>query len=331
MSTRALREGAGLFEMSDRGIVEVSGEDRVRWLNGMVSNDVAVLDEASGQTGCYAALLTPQGRIVSDLHIVLRGDRFWLETAAGHVTRVIERLEKYIIADDVQLRNASVDFARFGIEGARARAKIEAAAGTTLVVKPDGFEEIEIDGAAVAVVAFGFSGEDAYQLLVAKSDAAGVIAALVEAGCVRAERSTLEAMRIEAGEPSLGSELAEDTLPDEARIGRAISESKGCYTGQEVIARLRSRGGVKHLLVGLRSEDNEPLADPGSRIFRPDEKKSGELTSKVTSEAAGGEIALGFVHRDDAEPGTRLVCGDRGIVVCPLPFVQLASSRAPEA
>ena len=328
MSTRVLREGAGLFEMSDRGLVEVSGGDRVRWLNGMVSNDVAVLDEASGQTGCYAALLTPQGRIVSDLHIVLRGDRFWLETAVGHVTRVIGRLEKYIFADDVELRDASADFARFGVEGACARANIEAAAGAALVVKPDGFQEIEVAGAAVAVAAFGFSGEDAYQLLVAKPDAAAVVAALVDAGCVRAESSTLEMMRIEAGEPALGSELAEDTLPDEARIGRAISESKGCYTGQEVIARLRSRGGVKHLLVGLRSESDEVLADPGSRIFRPDEKKSGELTSKVTSEAAGGEIALGFVHRDDAAPGTRLVCGDRGVVVCPLPFVELASPRA---
>ena len=331
MSTQALREGAGLFEMSDRGLIEVTGEDRARWLNGMVSNDVAILDEASGETGCYAALLTPQGRIVSDLHIVLRGDRFWLETAVSHVTRVIERLAKYIIADDVELRDASADFVRFGVEGACARAKIEAAAGASLVVKPDGFEEVEMGGASVAVMAFGFSGEDAYQLLVPKPSATAVVAALLNAGCVRAERSVLETMRIEAGEPALGSELEEDTLPDEARIGRAISESKGCYTGQEVIARLRSRGGVKHLLVGLRSESGEALADPGSRIFRPDEKKSGELTSKVVSEAAGGEIGLGFVHRDDAEPGTRLVCGDRGIVVCPLPFVQLASSRAREA
>ena len=133
-------------------------------------------------------------------------------------------------------------------------------------------------------------------------------------------------MRIEAGIPAFGVELAEDTLPDEARIEHAISVTKGCYTGQEVIARLRSRGGVKHKLVGLRGQG---FPAPGARIERPDGKRTGELTSTASSELAGGEIALGFVHRDDAEPGTHLVCEGRDIVVNELPFVELRATPSP--
>ena len=132
-------------------------------------------------------------------------------------------------------------------------------------------------------------------------------------------------LRIEAGIPALVLELAEDTLPDEARIGHAISETKGCFTGQEVIARLRSHGGVKHRLVGLRGQS---LPEPGARIERLEGRATGELTSRCSSELAGGEIALGFVHRDDAEPGTRLRCGGREVVVSDLPFVELLAARA---
>jgi folate-binding protein YgfZ len=326
VNTRELRDGAALFDMSERGLIEASGEDRTRWLNGMVSNDVVALSEEPSKSGCYAALLTPQGRIVSDLRILHRGDRFWIETAANHVGAVIERLEKYIIADDVELRDASGDFARLGVEGARARGVLEAAAGRPLRLAADAVEEVELGGASAVVAAFGFSGEDAFQIFAAPAEVEAIANALTQAGCVRADRASLEVMRIEAGEPALGSELSEDTLPDEARIGRAISETKGCYTGQEVIARLRSRGGVKHLLVGLRATGDEPLPALDTRIFRPNEKKTGELTSKTVSEIAGGEIALGFVHRDDAEPGTLLVCDGVEIAVCALPFVTLSSA-----
>lgn len=325
MSGVSLREGAALFEMDDRGLIAVSGDDRVRWLNGMVSNDVAALSDAPGHSGCYAALLTPQGRIVSDLHILSRGEVFWLETAADHVGAVMERLEKYIIADDVELRDMTGGIAQLALEGARARATLEAAIGGPTSMVRDAAEEIEIAGAALVGAAFGFSGGEGFQLFAKPEDAGRIVDALVEAGAVRASREELEVLRIEAGQPALGSELAVDTLPDEARIGRAISETKGCYTGQEVIARLRAHGGVKHLLVGLRSTAGERLAEPGTRIFRLNQKKSGELTSKTISEAAGGEIALGFVHRDDAEPGTRLVCEDRELVVCELPFLPLDS------
>jgi aminomethyltransferase len=306
--------------MPDRGSIVVTGEDRERWLGGMVSSDVAALSDAPERSGCYATLLTPQGRIVSDLHVLRRGEAYWLETRRDTVAHVIERLERYVIADDVTLRDASDDHDRLALEGARASAVLEAALGRALRVAAHCVEDVELAGHAVAVAAFGWSGEQAYQLFVPRGAGASVAAALRAVdGVVDGDAALLEVMRIEAGIPALGVELGEDTLPDEARIGHAISDRKGCYTGQEVIARLRSRGGVKHLLVGLRGRD---LPAPGARIERADGGRTGELTSRAISELAGGEIALGFVRRDDAEPGTRLRCENRELVVTSLPFVE---------
>jgi aminomethyltransferase len=319
VNTAGARSAAALFDMAERGAIIVSGDDRQRWLNGMLSNDIATLTTAPDHSGCYAALLTPQGRIVADLHVLQRGDCYWLETRRDAIARVIERLERYVIADDVELQDASDRHDRLGLEGGRARTHLEAAVGRPLAVAPGCIEDASIGEDEVAIAAFGWSGEEAFQLFAPRGARERVARALGD-GLLTGTPELLEAMRIEAGIPALGLELAEDTLPDEARIGHAISESKGCYTGQEVIARLRSRGGVKHKLVGLRGAD---LPVPGTRIERPDGKRTGELTSSVRSELAGGEIALGFVHRDDARAGTKLVCDGRELVVAELPFVEL--------
>jgi len=325
VNTEDARAGAVVFEMNSRGTIVVSGGDCERWLGGMVSNDVAALAEDPSRSGCYAALLTPQGRIVADLHVLRRGDVYWLETRRDAVEAVIERLERYVIADDVQLRDASDEHARVGLEGGRAREVLGVLLGQPIAVAPHCVEDGEIGGEAVAVAAFGWSGEEAFQLF-APSEAGDRLARILLAaeGVVAGTAELLEVMRVEAGIPELGVELAEDTLPDEARIGHAISDTKGCYTGQEVIARLRSRGGVKHRLVGLRGRD---LAAPGARIERANGKRTGELTSRTRSDLAGGEIGLGFVHRDDAEAGTRLSCEGREVVVADLPFVELVTSR----
>ena len=113
----AVRRSSGWFRLRERALLEVSGGDRVRWLNGMLSNDVAQLESGGASSGCYALLLTPRGRIVADLHVLQRGDVFWLELAADAAARVEARLEKYIIADDVWLVDRSRAFARFGLEG----------------------------------------------------------------------------------------------------------------------------------------------------------------------------------------------------------------------
>ena len=326
MNTAPARSSASVFRMDERGAIAVSGDDRERWLNGMVSNDIAALTADPQQSGCYAALLTRQGRIVSDLRVLQRGDSYWLETRQDAVPGVIAALDRLLIADDVELRDASEDHDRLAVEGARSREVLEAAIGRELRIGPWCVEDAELAGRAVWIAAFGWSGEQAFQLFVPRGSGDAVAAALLEIpGATIGDAALLEVMRIEAGMPALAVELAEDTLPDEARIGHAISQTKGCYIGQEVIARLRSHGGVKHALVGLRGQG---LPEPGARIERADGRRSGELTSRCVSDLAGGEIALGFVHRDDAEPGTRLRCGEVEVEVAELPFVVAHSDEA---
>ena len=111
----AVRRGAGLFCALPRGVIAVAGSDRGRWLNGMISNDVSSLEPGTSSSGCYAALLTPQGRIVADLQVLERGEVFWLDLEASAVRTVIERLERYVIADDVHLADRSANFDRLGL------------------------------------------------------------------------------------------------------------------------------------------------------------------------------------------------------------------------
>lgn len=308
---QAIRAGAGLFALERRGVVRVGGGDALRWLNGMVTGDVAAL-APGGPAGVaehgYALLLTPIGRIVADLEVVARPEGFWLDVERASVAEVLARLRKYLIADDVRLEDASDAIARFGVEGPRAGTIVERA-----------LPELEALGAVLAD--FGWSGESAWQAFVPaerSADAWSVLRRSGGADLVEGDEAVLEVLRVEAGVPRSGFELGEDVLPPEAGLDRAISTTKGCYTGQEVIARIASRGQVKHRMVGLRRLDGA-LPAPDAPI-EVDGRRSGEVTSAARS-AVAGAIALGFVGRADAEPGTRVRVGGADAEVCALPFV----------
>jgi len=192
------------------------------------------------------------------------------------------------------------------------------------------------------VARFGWSGELGFQLLLPRASEPAVASALLEAGAesglVEADAEALEILRIEAGMPRLGHELSEDVLPDEARLSRAISYTKGCYTGQEIVARLHSRGQVNHLLVGIEFSQGEAPAE-GAEIWpcasgaagtdaKPGgDRAIGELTSIAHSPEAGW-IALGFVRRAHAEPGTHVRIGDHTVRVSQLPFERAGVSGA---
>ena len=323
----AVRRTAGVFRLSGRALLEVRGTDRVRFLQGQLSNDVAKLDASGPHSGCYALALTREGRVVADFHVVARPDSFWLETAAAAVQASIARLEKFVIADDVQITDRSTAFARFAVEGPRARELVATAAGTALQVEPDGAAAVQMGGVEAVVAAWGSSGEAALQIFVACEHAATLEAALRGAGdacaAIFASEAALEVLRVEAGEPRWGAEFGENTLPAELRlVDRAISFTKGCYTGQEVVARMQSRGRVGHLLVGVALEGDAlpatgaPIEANGARV--------GELTSVVRSPSAGA-IALGFVRKGFDEPGTALEVAGRAARVVALPFVAPAA------
>jgi len=316
----AAREAAALFALSgeafERGVLEVTGGDARRWLDGMLTNDVTRLSaaDASGD-GCYAALLTQKGRIIADLHVLARpGGAYWLETAVSAVPRVQAALGRFIVADDVTLTDRSADWRRLAVEGPGASDALAAAAGFAPAalagVPAEHWTALALAGAEVVAARFGWTGRDAWQLFVPASgaSAAGVREALqLPAASVEA----LEVLRIEAGVPRLGPELDEEVFPDEARLDAAISRTKGCYTGQEIVARLYSRGAVNHLLVRLQFEGDRVPA-PGSPLHFVEtdgDKRSGEVTSACDSPGRG-VVGLGFVRREHAEPGTRLRCED---------------------
>jgi len=337
---RSGRTSPGLFALRDEGpgqqgfgraVVGVSGGDAERWLDGMVSNDITAISAAGPLSGCHAALLTTRGRIVADLHVLAREDGYWLETASHAVAALSAQLEKYIVADDVTLEDLSDRVARLGIEGPGSTELLAGLAGESPAsleaVAPHAWQPLQLAAAEVAAVRFGWSGEEAWQLLVPPADAEAVEAGLQAAGALPRSLAALEVLRIEAGVPRLGAELHDGVFPDEARLESAISRSKGCYTGQEIVARLYSRGAVNHLLVGLRFE--APSPPPVDAGLEAGDKQTGEVTSACLSPAAGA-IGLGFVRREHSEPGTRLRCrgpdGDCEVTVAELPLVEAGAS-----
>ncbi len=316
----AVRGSAGLFRLADRGLIRVAGSDRERWLNAMVSNDVASLVPGRERSGCRALLLSRKGMILADFHVLLRPDSLWLDLERPALAETIEALRKHIIADDVTLEDLSAGVGRLSLEGPAARAILESAIGAPIQLSPEAVMDGSSEGVEVVVAAYGWSGEPAYQLFAPADKTGDLRQHLVEAGAscalIEADAEALEILRIEAGRPQLGAELGDDVLPDEAHLGEVVSEEKGCYIGQEIVARLRSRGQVNHLLVGLRFGNSLP-AEPSTPLC-VEEREIGEVTSSCVSPVAGA-IGLGFVRRAHAAAGTELQAGACAAKVVSLP------------
>ncbi len=306
--------GAGVFRLATRGVIAVRGEDRQRWLDGMLTCDVKALAPGAGAHGL---LLTPQGRIFAELHVLRRGEELWLETEEAAIPGIVDRLKRFVIADDVALTDLTTSLARLALEGARAH-EILAALGAGEPPAAHGFTVASLAGNACVVASYGFTAFPALQLFVPRAGEEAVLRALVAAGACEASADTLECLRVEAGTPWPGRELDESVLPAEARLdGRAVAIQKGCYTGQEVVARMRSRGRVGHLLVGLRFEGG--ALPPLRSALTGERGEVGSVTSAVLSPRLGA-IGLGFVQAALAEPGTVLRVGAARATVAALPF-----------
>ncbi|MBY0401660.1 hypothetical protein K2X89_15310 [Myxococcota bacterium] len=364
MTTR-VREGVGVFAMDDRGLLEVRGADRVRWLDGMLTADIKTLEKHGEGAGVPALFLTHRGAIVADFHVGRLGDVLLLECQRSEIPRIRAALEKRIIADDVVIVDRSEGEAVVGVEGARAADVVaraldgassdgsgsgspvasearsdsgavgSGAAAAAPGMPSERWGEGVIAGARVLPAGFGWSGEQAVQIRVegaaveAVRAALGAAAAELEVECVAGDAALLEVLRIEAGIPALGRELDEEVLPPEARLERAIAINKGCYVGQEIVARLRSRGQVNHLLVGLRREGAEGFG-VGTALTVAG-RATGEITSAALSPSEGA-IALAFVRREHAEPGTVVeLVGGGAARVAALPFVAPVSGSAADA
>ena len=293
----ALHENAVIGAIAARGQVAVAGPERAAFLQGLLTNDTASL--ISGR-GCYAAWLTPQGRMLCDLHVLESGDMMLLDVPAADVTRIADRLEQFHFSEDVQI--AALDTLRsvwvHGPEAARLLGHEEY----------DGWmpyenARVEFAGVPVVIARVDQLGVPGFVIFTDAPQQDEVTRAIAAAGALHATPATLEAARIEARYPVFGIDMTSDTLPLEAGIeDRAISLTKGCYVGQEVIIRVlhRGHGRVARKLVQLHVEGEPPSSN--AKVFAG-EREIGFITSAAKSPRSG-PIALGYVHRDFLTPGT---------------------------
>jgi folate-binding protein YgfZ len=302
-SYRALHEAAVIGEIAPRGAIGVAGADRSSYLQGLLTNDVQAL---TAGTGCYAAWLTPQGRMLTDLHVLESGDMILLDVPRDQVEATVQRLDQFLFSEDVQLADLSSSLRGVWLHGPAAPALLESViGGVSGLAGWRGYQNAraEFSGAPVSIARIDQLGVPGFCVYVEAARADALVSALQAAGASVADREAIEAARIEAGYPVFGVDMTQDTIPLEAGIeDRAISQTKGCYVGQEVIIRVlhRGHGRVAKKLVGFVVDGVAPVA--GAKVLAG-EREIGVVTSVATSPRAGA-IALGYVHRDFVNEGT---------------------------
>lgn len=319
---RAVRSCAGVIDRTDRAHLTASGPDARSFLHRMLSNDVNSL--GPGQ-GCYATLLNPQGQMLADLYVFQLDDHLLLETDISSKLRARETLEKFVIADDVTLDDRSQQLAALSVDGPAAGRLLAAAGAVAVPGKELNHTWAKLGDAPVLVVRLSETGEEGYRLIFVVEYAQNVWDALVAQEKTVAWKPVGHAawniLRTEAGIPWYGVDMDERTLPPEAGLeARAISYDKGCYVGQEIIERIRSRGHVNRRLAGLTLSGALPAA--GAKLTT-NGKEVGTITTAVDSPTLGRAIALGYVRREHLQPGTRLALESGATAeVAPLPFYQ---------
>jgi len=320
----AVRAAVGLFDFSFRSKFTLRGEHRVRFLHRIVSNDVKNL--STGQ-GTYATLLSAQGRILVDLRIYADEDRLWVDTDADLAEKAIINLKRYIVGDHVEIEPS--ELSAVAIQGPQSWKALQEFFGSNLAPLEREMDHSAIDygGRHARVVRLSSTGEEGYEVWLE----AGTLrrfwrAALDENQASACGTQALESLRIEAGIPRYGQDLAEDTLPLEAGLLNALSFDKGCYIGQEIVERARSRGHVNWKLRGLRLEAGAPVPRPGESLTA-DDKSIGEVTSACLSPSLGRPVALAYLRREVSEPGTRLMfAAGFAAEVVQLPFFSRSGS-----
>ena len=267
----ALRNGAGWLDLSARGRILARGRDRARLLHNITSNDVKKM--APGDS-CYAFLLSPQGRIQADLHLVCFADHFLIDTEPDLIEKVERQIMKYKVADQVELEDVTAQTAAIGVEGPAA-------------------ETIVLPAGEHSIAPFTVTGQPGYRVYCGASQMADLVRRIEAAGARQATVDDARIVRIENGKPVYGEDIRETSLPQETQQMQAVSFTKGCYIGQEIVERIRALGQVHRKLERIELEGSEPAA-PGAKVTVGG--REAEITSSVYSPLFGKAIALAYVR-----------------------------------
>jgi folate-binding protein YgfZ len=317
----------GVIDRSDRAYLTASGPDAASFLQRMTSNEVSGLEPGQGR---YGLQLDAQGHIVADFYSLRMDDHILLETDWARRGPLRAVLEKHIIAEDAEVSDASERLASLSVEGPQAGRLLKAALSQGAIPGSElNHAWVRLHEAPVLVVRLSETGEEGFRLIFVVEYAQNIWEALAaqqrHVQWKPVGHAALNILRTEAGIPWYGAELNEQTLPPEAGLEqRALSYTKGCYLGQEIVERIRSRGHVNRKLVGLRLS-GDPLPAAGAKLLR-EGKEAGAITTAVHSPTLGADIALGYVRREHLELGTRLeVEGGGAAEITALPFYQRRS------
>jgi folate-binding protein YgfZ len=293
---QALLSGCGLYDLSWRAKIAVTGGDRVRWLNGMATNNVR--DLAPGH-GVYAFLLNAQGRIQADLYVFQRGDSLLVDTERAQRDKILQLFDHYIIADDVEIADISDKLTALGLTGPESRNVLDRAgiAVPDLALAHMQFADVVWRQKTVTLLRSGEEVRESWQIWIAPEHVSELWEALLKAGARPTGTTALNLFRISRGIPQFGADIRERDLPQETGQTRALNFTKGCYLGQEIVERIRSRGAVHRQFTAFAVDGTLP--EPGAKIAA-DEKEVGEITSSAILPLPVGDrpVALGYLRRE---------------------------------
>ncbi|MFQ5515508.1 MAG: YgfZ/GcvT domain-containing protein [Myxococcota bacterium] len=296
---------AARCDLHDRGKLQLTGTDRARFLNGMVTNDV---DGLAPGDACHALQLSRQGKVQAELVVLKLEDRLILDVAPGAVSVLRELLERHLVADDVTIEELGGLWGHVGLEGPGVLPRLR----ERKLPQPaaDGIACQDLKGEFLVWLGGGSLGDEGVQVMGPRAAVERVVATL---DLQPVPDALAELLRIESFRPRFGVDFGERNVANELQLERALSFAKGCYLGQEVVERLRSRKAVRRLLCQIRTE--RPV-DRGARIC-VDDAEVGEITSAANSSVTG-PVALGYVRAQHARPGVRLaVDGTSGVITGP--------------
>ncbi|HVP54583.1 MAG TPA: glycine cleavage T C-terminal barrel domain-containing protein [Candidatus Eisenbacteria bacterium] len=313
---RALLDGCGLYDLCWQAKLVLSGEDRVRWLNGMVTNNVRDLGVGHG---VYSFLLTAQGRIVADLVAYNRGDYLLVTSDRAQTQAITEMFDRYIIMDDVEVANISDKLSAVGIAGPHAQSLLQNAGIEVSQLAPGQVADSVWRLIGISVARSTHPSMDGYELWFAAEHTPTVWDALAGAGATPVGSEALEWYRIARGVPRYGIDLSQRDLPQETEQKHALNFTKGCYIGQEIVERIRARAILHRTFTGFLLQGEPPQT---ATKIKDGDKNIGEITSAARIPFPSGErtVALGYLRREFAAPGTAVQVGEQQAWVQPIPF-----------
>jgi aminomethyltransferase len=312
----ALVAGCGIYR-PERTLLSLTGRDRTRWLNGMVSNNVR--DLAVGH-GVYAFVLTPQGHIQADVYAFNRGESLLVETDRPQAEALLRIFRKYIIMDKVEIEDLGEKVTVLGITGPKSGEAL-ASLGLNKDLGTLQLADVNRNETTLTLLRGDNPYFPNYELWVPAGQADAIWQALLQAGAVDVHNETLETFRILCGIPRVGQDTREKTLPQETGQDRALNFNKGCYVGQEIVERIRARGAVHRTFVGFEVQGTVPV--PGTKILS-ESKEVGEITSIAAEPLKGKRLGLGYLRREFLATDKPLIAGEAEVKAMALPFSEIS-------